>query len=105
MVNGIKKYEDAGRYLQKAVEIYSTVLRSIDTYPGDGAWIEVDKGVLTIMDGLVVRDKDILIGVSSFNNQTPLLWAAEKGYEGIVKLLLDKGANGAQGGSFYGNAL
>ena len=37
--------------------------------------------------------------------QTPLLLAAESGYDAVVKLLLDKGADiNAQGGE-YGNAL
>ena len=84
-MNGVEWYKNAGRHLQTAIEVYSTASRSIDPYPGDGAWIEEDAGVLT---SLVVGDKD----VSDLNNQTPLLWAAEKGYEGIVKLLLDKGA-------------
>ena len=89
LLNGIEKYENATRHLQTAIEVYSTASRSIYPYPGDGAWIEEDAELLT---SLVVGDKDVLIGVSNLNNQAPLLWAAEKGYDVIVKLLLDKGA-------------
>ena len=92
LLNGTERYADARIHLQKAVEMYSLALRSKDNYPGEGAWIEADKEVLEAIGSLVVRDQDALIGPHNFNSQIPLLWAAEKGYEGIAKLLLEKGA-------------
>ena len=52
-------------------------------------------------------EREIVIAVNAKDsrNQTPLFLAAAYGHDGMVKLLLDKGANvNAQGGR-YGNAL
>ncbi|KAK5655911.1 hypothetical protein OQA88_5450 [Cercophora sp. LCS_1] len=91
LLNGTERYEDAVRHLQGAVEIYNAALGGTDTNPCDGGWMEADREVLVTLGGLVVGDEGVSIGVNSFDNQTPLLWAVDKGYEGTAKLLLDKG--------------
>ncbi|RYP56088.1 hypothetical protein DL771_012151 [Monosporascus sp. 5C6A] len=92
LLNGMERYEDAGKNLQKAVKVYKAALRSMDTYPGHNPWTEADEEALRVMDDLVTENKGIAIEVKSDNGETPLLWAAGWGHEGVMKLLLDKGA-------------
>ncbi|RYP29122.1 hypothetical protein DL767_006892 [Monosporascus sp. MG133] len=105
ILNGMERYEDAGKNLQKAVEVYGEALRSIDNYPGHGAWIEADEEILKAMDDLVIRDKGAANDPKSFNDQTPLLWAAVNGHKAVVKLLLDKCATIETKDNKYGRTL
>ncbi|KAH6855416.1 ankyrin repeat-containing domain protein [Chaetomium sp. MPI-CAGE-AT-0009] len=92
LLSGIEGCADSKVYLQDAVEAYATALRKADTSPGYGAWAEADEQALMAMDDLVIRDGDHPVETECFNDHTPVFWAVEKGREGLVKLLLDKGA-------------
>ena len=86
------RYQDWGKNLRKAVEMYTTTLRSIDTYPDHSAWVGTDGEALKVMDDLVSGFQGAAIEPDSFSGQTPLSWAAAGGYKAMVKLLLDRGA-------------
>lgn len=53
LVNGMEKYKDAEKFLQKAVEVYGSALRSSDTYQCYNSWTGVDEDALRVMGGLV----------------------------------------------------
>jgi hypothetical protein len=95
LLNGLERYEEAGKNLRKAVEVYRTALGSVDT--SHGPWRkaeEADDEVLRVMDVLLIEDKGTHIE-SKYKEygQTPLWQAAENGHEAFVRLLLDKGAS------------
>ena len=91
-LNVMGRYKDAWMYVRQAVEAYGTALRSRDADLGHSAWIDVDKEVLVAMDDLVVGGKGTPIAPKNNNGQTLLHWAAMKGHQGIVKLVLNKDA-------------
>ncbi|KAK3290286.1 ankyrin repeat-containing domain protein [Chaetomium fimeti] len=92
LLNGVEDYPDAGEHLRNAVEAYAAALRSAGTPPDYSAWTGADEEALMAMDNLVTGDEDAPVETERFNDLTPLLWAVEKGDEGLVKLLLEKGA-------------
>ncbi|KAL8325257.1 hypothetical protein RB597_008493 [Gaeumannomyces tritici] len=90
LLNGMERYEDAGENLQKAVEVYGTALRSIGDDPGHSAWIETDGETLKVIHDLVIGAAN---DAKSFNDQTPLSWAAGNGHEAVARLLIEMGAD------------
>jgi len=91
-LNVMGRHKDAWMYVRQAFEAYGTALRSRDTSPGFSAWIEADKEVLVAMDKIIYAKDGPPSEVESFYDRTILHWAAMKGHQSIVKLVLDKGA-------------
>lgn len=91
LLNGLERHEDAWIYFQKAVEAHATASRGVQTSPGHGAWIAHEEALIAMND-LLIEDQDALAEAERVYNQPPLFWAAEKGHEGLVKLLFDTGA-------------
>ncbi|RYP72136.1 hypothetical protein DL771_004370 [Monosporascus sp. 5C6A] len=63
------------------------------TFQASAKPIQADEKAMRIMDDLLIDDKAALIEAKYKEyGQTPLSWAAERGHEAVVRLLLDKGA-------------
>ncbi|KAK3377049.1 heterokaryon incompatibility protein-domain-containing protein [Lasiosphaeria ovina] len=97
LLNRTERYEKAIKNLRKAVEVYGTRegLGNVDKTDLDhGFWREVDEEALRIMDDLLIDNKGAdMEGKYKEHGQTPLSWAAEIGYEAVVRLLVEKGAS------------
>ncbi|KAK7219068.1 hypothetical protein V2G26_007071 [Clonostachys chloroleuca] len=89
LLNGLERYEEAGKNLRDAVEVYGTALRSVDN--SHDSWRESNEEALRVMDDLLIEDK----GAESKDNdgRTPLSQATGSGHEAFARLLLDKGAD------------
>ena len=92
LLNAMERYGEAIDNIRKALKVYETASKSVDT--NHGPWRGAFEELLRVMDVLLTQDNgaDMEANCKKYC-QTPLSWAAAKGHEAIIRLLLDKGAN------------
>jgi ankyrin repeat protein len=96
LLQRLERYEEAGKRLRSAVEFCrtGTSLRSVEeAYPGHSDWRASDTETLKVLNDLLIEDRGANMETHCIRyGQAPLLWAAEEGYEVLVRRLLQAGA-------------
>ncbi|CAG9948970.1 unnamed protein product, partial [Clonostachys rosea f. rosea IK726] len=91
ILNGLERYEEAGKTLEKAVNIYGSALRTAKA--SHGPWTNSDNKARSVMNDIIIREQGASTEWKAKERRTPLSQAAESGHESFVRLLLDMGSD------------
>ncbi|KAK7224257.1 hypothetical protein V2G26_012260 [Clonostachys chloroleuca] len=91
ILNGLERYDEAGKTLQKAVKIYGAALKT--AIASHGPWTNSDNEALSVMNDIIIREQGADTEPRDKERRTPLSRAAESGHESFVRLLLDMGSD------------